>query len=518
MWLKFKSVSFAWRLVIGFAVPILTTIFLIGFNLYMTQLSNKAINHAFNVDLENAFNAYEMKLDVIQVQQWLTDISATRGKEGFDDGYDEAKNYADDFAKRIGYFDKVLTSENDASGLEKLKALSTSFASYYEMGKKMAAAYIADGTDAGNAFMEKFDPFAADMAEKMQAFVTLYIEDAKGSVKIVENNIVATKMVDTIFGLALTFLCMTAAFAVYKSIIPPLNTSMSTLAQSSNQIHSAATEVSASSQTLAKGATDQASALEQTSASLAEISSGASKNADSSLEATRLMGELTTVANQGGTAMGKMSMAIREIRESADKTEEIINVIDEIAFQTNLLALNAAVEAARAGEAGKGFAVVAEEVRNLAQRSAEAAKQTATRIRASRELAKNGETVSDEVNDVFKQILGKTSSANVLVSDISQSSSEQNRGLAEISRAISSIDKVTQHNAAVSEESSAASEELTNQADSLNTVVAELYTIVQGHGKAAQNNALFKNDSNQSTLTDGYRSNVQSLDDNEMMM
>ena len=173
--------------------------------------------------------------------------------------------------------------------------------------------------------------------------------------------------------------------------------------------------------------------------------------------------------------------AIEHIEKSAAETAKIIKVIDEIAFQTNLLALNAAVEAARAGEAGKGFAVVAEEVRNLAMRSAEAAKNTAGLIEGSVGNARNGVTIAGEVGKSLEGITDRRSTkVNTLIAEIAAASKEQSTGIMQVNGSVGQMDKVTQANAAAAEESAAAAEELSSQAATLNEIVGDLLTMVGG--------------------------------------
>jgi methyl-accepting chemotaxis protein len=178
--------------------------------------------------------------------------------------------------------------------------------------------------------------------------------------------------------------------------------------------------------------------------------------------------------------MVKMSKAINDIQKSAAETAKIIKVIDEIAFQTNLLALNAAVEAARAGEAGKGFAVVAEEVRNLAMRSAEAAKNTAAMIEESVQNSRNGVSIAEEVGKTLEEITAASTKVNALVGEIAAASNEQAQGIGQVNTAVTQMDKVTQSNAAAAEESASASEELAAQATQLSGVVKDLLTLVGG--------------------------------------
>jgi methyl-accepting chemotaxis protein len=170
--------------------------------------------------------------------------------------------------------------------------------------------------------------------------------------------------------------------------------------------------------------------------------------------------------------MKRMGSAIMKIKESSDSTAKIIKTIDEIAFQTNLLALNAAVEAARAGEAGKGFAVVAEEVRNLAQRSAEAAKNTAQLIEESQENSEGGVRISDEVGKILGRIVDGVKKVNDLIGEFNAASNEQSNGIEQVNIAVSQMNKVTQQNAANSEESASAAEELNSQAEELAAMVS----------------------------------------------
>ena len=274
-------------------------------------------------------------------------------------------------------------------------------------------------------------------------------------------------------GAALGFFLSRSITAALKSIIDSLNAG-------SRQIGAASSQVSQSSQSLAEGASVQASSLEETSASLEELSSMTKQNSDNARQANAMAGEAKASAEESREAMDRMGEAIGKIKASADETAKIIKTIDEIAFQTNLLALNAAVEAARAGDAGKGFAVVAEEVRNLARRSAEAAKSTASLIEGAQKNADNGVAVSGEVGEILGRIADKVQKLSGLVGEVSAASEEQTKGISQISIAVTQMDKVTQSNAASAEESASASEELFAQAKELGEMVGTLVGIVNG--------------------------------------
>ncbi|MCE5230707.1 methyl-accepting chemotaxis protein [bacterium] len=252
------------------------------------------------------------------------------------------------------------------------------------------------------------------------------------------------------------------------------------MTQASEQITSASTQIASSSQQMAEGASEQASSLEEVSSSLEEMASMTKQNADNAKEANTQANDAKVGAERGSEVMEQMSMAIDKIKASSDQTAKILKTIDEIAFQTNLLALNAAVEAARAGDAGKGFAVVAEEVRNLAMRSAEAAKNTSTLIEDSQKNAEEGVAVSAKVAEILKQIVGGVQKVTHLNAEVSAASNEQAQGIDQINTAVAQMDKVTQSNAANAEESASAAEELSAQANELNETVRTLVAIVRG--------------------------------------
>ncbi len=273
-----------------------------------------------------------------------------------------------------------------------------------------------------------------------------------------------------------------AFLAVYitRSITGPINMIIDGLSTGSDQVAAASNQVSSSSQQLAEGSSEQASSLEEISSSLEEMTSMTKQNAENARQSQDGAVHAQSAADTGNKAMQRMKSTIDKIKTSSDETAKIIKTIDEIAFQTNLLALNAAVEAARAGEAGAGFAVVAEEVRNLALRSAEAAKNTSSLIAESQENANEGVSVTNEVADALMDISESSKKVAALAEEVSNATSEQSQGITQVNAAVSQMDQVTQTAAANAEESASASEELSSQASEMKDMVSSLIRLVEG--------------------------------------
>jgi len=259
---------------------------------------------------------------------------------------------------------------------------------------------------------------------------------------------------------------------------------VSNVRQNAESVATASAQIAQGNNDLSSRTEQQASALEETAASMEQLSSTVRQNADNAKQANQLALGASTVAVKGGEVVGQVVETMKEINESSKRIADIIGVIDGIAFQTNILALNAAVEAARAGDQGRGFAVVASEVRNLAGRSAEAAKEIKRLISASVERVEQGTALVGEAGATMTEVVASIRRVTDIMGEISAASGEQSAGVAQVGEAVTQMDRATQQNAALVEESAAAAESLKQQAKQLVQAVA-VFNLAQGYTAAA---------------------------------
>jgi methyl-accepting chemotaxis protein len=318
----------------------------------------------------------------------------------------------------------------------------------------------------------------APSADKMQRAAEDRAEAAARSMDAERRAASAKSAVSAAILIALCLLIGSAVLILIRHITSQLTRISKALSESAGQVETAAAQVSSTSQSLAHGSSEQAASLEETSASSEQISSMSHRNAGNTQSAVGLMNQSQQKFTDTNRKLELMVVAMGDINASSAKISKIIKVIDEIAFQTNILALNAAVEAARAGEAGLGFAVVADEVRNLAQRCAQAARDTAGLIEESITTSNDGQAKVDEVAGAIHAITEESVKVRNLVEEVNQSSQEQTRGIEQVAKAIVQMEKLTQDSAASAEEGAAAAKELTQQSAALKEVVCSLLEMV----------------------------------------
>jgi methyl-accepting chemotaxis protein len=260
------------------------------------------------------------------------------------------------------------------------------------------------------------------------------------------------------------------------SMVTELNEVLGEIRSSSEQVTTGATQISSGAQNLAQGATEQAAAVQQLSSSINEVAEKTQENARLASKAADLSGTIRGNAHRGAEQMDQMMQAMREINEASNKINDVVKVIDNIAFQTNILALNAAVEAARAGQHGKSFTVVAEEVRALAAKSTDAAKETGVMIENSIEKAALGIRIADETSASLSEIVSGINESTEIITEIAQSSGEQSVSIKQINIGVDQVAQVVQQNSATAEESAAAAEEMSSQSSIMNELVSRFKT------------------------------------------
>ncbi len=455
----------------------------------------------------------EMDLNRSEVQQFLTDVSATHDPAG----YKEADEAAKGFMAGVDKFREMFRRENDAKNLAQIDAIAIDFEAFYKLGKKMANAYLGLGMEAGNDLMKGtdkapgFDQASEKLKTKLDAFRQQQLEEAGA---YADSAVAATTRIVTVLvagGLLAAAVAVVLGVGMATRIIHQLggepadaanlarhvgsgdlsvqvqlragdSTSLmanlaamqTDLARVVRQVRLGSSGVAVAAQQIAGGNHDlaqrtssQASSLEETAASMEQLSTAVENNSQSGREANALARNASDVAVRGGEVMGQMVQTMTGINEASRKIADIISVIDGIAFQTNILALNAAVEAARAGEQGRGFAVVAGEVRLLAGRSAEAAKEIKALINASVEQVEQGTALVNHAGTTMDEVVKSIQRVTQIVGEISTASHEQADGVAQIGQTVTHLDEVTQQNAALVEEMDAAAGSLNAQAQDL---------------------------------------------------
>jgi len=399
--------------------------------------------------------------DVVQIM--YASLGTEEEAGNVDEIRDRLKEHADGFRSSMEENSKLDLGQASRAALS---AVQEPLSRY--LGNAEAIARLSD-TDRAQARSKLSDQEGAyeALAEKMEAAsdsLSAEFETYVNSVAILNGSARTMSLTALLLSIGMGL----ASFVILsKTVTAKLREIVSHLLSISSSLHGSADTLSSRSHTLAQGATEQAASIDQTASALTEISAAASQNTERSQAALSLALKVKDFAEEGSTAMDSMTKAIHAMKQSADETGNIVKLIDEIAFQTNLLALNAAVEAARAGDAGKGFAVVAEEVRNLAQRSAAAARDSGQKIRQSIELADHGVSTTVEVAQALTKIQDSSGKTANLMEEIALASDEQSNGIKSLNSAVSELSSVTRINSSASESCSQEARKLTEESGNL---------------------------------------------------
>jgi methyl-accepting chemotaxis protein len=376
-----------------------------------------------------------------------------------EEGLGKFKKSIDDWHKKV---------ENS----DQLRPVAESIEAKFEGFQKALNAYKSE--------VAKQAQFQSNMDQSKDKLYALCAELGQMSAKTLQGQTrLSNRIILWVFCAAL-LIGILYAFISTRRIVGRVNKVIGGITEGVEEVSACSGQLAQASQDLADGASHQAASIEETSSSLEEISSRVKQNAEHAGEGKNMMAEVKEIVGKVSKNMGDMAVAIEKINSSSHETDKIVKTIDEIAFQTNLLALNAAVEAARAGEAGAGFAIVADEVRNLALRAADAARNSAQLIGDTIKAVKEGSDITLAAQASFKENMEISSKVSALVEEIAGASGEQAEGIEQVNKAVAEMDKLTQKNASGAEESASLSHEMNGQAENMKRFVRDLVDLVHG--------------------------------------
>lgn len=525
------------RLATGFAVVVsifIVNLLLIG-NAFIQleddtkQIRDETLPYILTVDEMNTARA--------EVQQWLTDVSATHNR----DGYADTEEAANIFLAGIEKYKKMYRQENDTANLKNIEEIEASFKAFYADGKAMAEIYITQGMDAGNVAMEGFDKSSSSIAEKLSTFRKQQVAEANQITNGTVSTAESTMKIMGFGGLIAALLASAFAVLISRSIIIPIGQMRTTmidigksgdftqriaieskdeigqtvlafnqlignlqttlhelhdgidkLLDSSNGLSSASHQVASSSAHQSEASSSMAATIEQITVSINHVSESAREALEFSKRSGELSGQGGQIIHNAASEMKQIantvhetSISIEELGRQSTQISSIVQVIKEIAEQTNLLALNAAIEAARAGEQGRGFAVVADEVRKLAERTANATGEITGMIDSIQDTANiavesmsgavtqvsSGVTLAESAGDAINQIKESSTAVIRTVGDISNALVEQSTASHEVAVKVEHVAQMTEENSAAAEETSLAAHQLAELAEKMRATI-----------------------------------------------
>ncbi|HEX8986054.1 MAG TPA: methyl-accepting chemotaxis protein [Bryobacteraceae bacterium] len=466
------------KLLSGFGVMLGLVLLLSATAGWVTRELNQDLDRTANLTAREQYLAGEVNAATSEMASFERGnvLSAVLGDKPHSEEYQQRfRTRADSLTKTLAELRNLAANERAAAMIRTLGQQAEAVSQGHEELRQAMANQQMDA--ALNIFAQKVQPRLEEIGAQASSLVERQNRDLAASSAASTAKAVRSRNLM----IALTLLAVAAGavvFWVVRNASLGLKRLAERMAHSAEEVAGAAGQVSSASQSLAQGASEQAASLEETSASTEEIASITRKNANHASEVAGLAQQSEKGAADVNHTLDRMIEKMKEIDASSNKIARIIKVIDEIAFQTNILALNAAVEAARAGEAGLGFAVVADEVRNLAQRCAQAARDTAGLIEESIETSRDGNARLDQMAGAVRNMTENSIRVKSLVDEVNQGSQEQARGMDQIARAVVQMEQVTQKTAAGAQQSAAAGTQLDSHAAGLRSLVGEMREMV----------------------------------------
>lgn len=515
----FKKLSLIQRITILFSIVLFLLISISAFSIYnLNRLNHRAEYLKKNV-IQQILTASEMKIAVIQVQQWLTDISATRGEPGFDDGFQEAETWAKTYRDKSQIF-KTFVDPNSEIFKTNIE-LDKIFEEFYSLGKDMANTYIKKGPSEGNKFMSTFDPTAEKMTNKLEELNVGVIKPIEAEFYKIASLIDRTNNLLVVVSLFVVFTTLILITLNVKSIRKSIFNFIEKLVTDTEIVNESALKNYDLSNLLSSSVQEQASAIQEIAATGEEISQMAQKNTDVIKHAVSAANEQQELSKKASQSINQLKNTIEVMNQindeliniaaiNADRGKKLIDVfnnlkeetkiIDDIVFQTKLLSFNASVEASRAGEHGKGFAVVAEEVGKLAILSGNASKMISELVADS--SVKMQSTTSDIVDSIesevnkaklqmqyiaeeleknyflTNEIANKSAEVVEILVSVDGASKEQKLGVEQLNTALMEIEKANNGNAQISHSTSETSKVVKMKAEEFNKLVSDLQVFV----------------------------------------